>query len=108
MAGNTAVAQPCRSETLTGSLLKRVEVFKEIFTSDEVGRTISPRNKVHGRCIGRITGLFGRSQLSAGIPFFCREYIVGFSEDFFGRCQLSQSLVFIAVGTGRQQRECHC
>ena len=52
VAGNTAVTQPCRSETLTGSLLKRVEVFKEVFTSDEVGRTISPGNKVHGRCIG--------------------------------------------------------
>ena len=34
------------------------------------------------------------------------DFITG--EDFFGRCQLSQSLVFVAVGTGRQQRECHC
>ena len=78
MAGYAAVAHPCRAETLAGILLEGVEVFEEVFAGVEV--FLHAGNVLDGWCCSRIAGLLGGAELSAGIPLFSREHVVGLSE----------------------------
>jgi len=100
VAGDARVTHPGRSQSLAGLLLEGVEFLEEAFARNEVFlHTCS----LCGRSDGRIAGLLGRSQLSAGIPLLSREVAGGLAEIVLSRGQRAQvGGAVVAVGTGCQ------
>ena len=99
VAGDTAVAHPCRSETLAWFLVQREHMFKEVLTLIEVG--------FHSCCVSYrwcrvgITWFLCRSQLTSGIPFLCREHIVGLAKS--GILRFGSRRCGVIIGTCLQQ-----
>ena len=101
VAGDAAVAHPGRAESLAGILLEGVEVLEEVLTRVEV--FLHAGDVLHGRCCCRIAGFLGGAELSAGIPLFGREHVVGLSENI-GFGHEGSQVRFIVVMTCREQR----